>query len=177
VNSQSCLLFALALSVIAFESAATTPAAQSAKPAAGDTRCPLKAADLDALTPYHWEVAQYQADRTFIPDGSIRIDFCELIGKDDRGGMRTGVTVNIARGAHAEAFAKHWRAACANSLMPDARGKVQPVADVPGGQQCVTPNGSSSLYWIESPGRTLHIDPADDAVAKIIPRIMAAAAR
>jgi hypothetical protein len=51
--------------------------------------------------------------------GSVRIDFCELIGSDEKGTMRTAVVVNIARGADAEAFAKHWRAACADSIMPE----------------------------------------------------------
>ena len=79
-------------------------------------KCPLRPADLDNLTAYRWQVAQYKSERPFVPDGSIRIDFCELIGKDDKGSMRTGVMVNIAKDAHAEAFAKHWRAACADSI-------------------------------------------------------------
>jgi hypothetical protein len=73
--------------------------------------------------------------------------------------MRAGVMVNIATGANAEAFAKHWRAVCANSIMPDARGKVQTVPGVPGGQQCVTAKGSSKLLLDrgagpDHPGRT-----------------------
>ena len=187
MNSQRCLMFALVLSVIACNSESaesSSPGAEAAKPAtqvasatAGDSRCPLKAADLDGLTPYRWQLAQYQADRVFIPAGTIRIDFCELIGKDEKGGMRTGVTVNIATGTNADAFAKHWHAACANSLMPETRGKVQPIGGVPGGQQCVTTNGSSSLYWIESPGRTIQIEPGNDDAAKILPKLLAAAAR
>ena len=91
--------------------------------------------------------------------------------------MRTGVTVNIATGANADAFAKHWHAACANSLMSETRGKVQPIGGVPGGQQCVTTNDSSSLYWIESPGRTTQSEPGNDDAAKILPKLLAAAAR
>jgi hypothetical protein len=153
------------------------PADQVPSSASGDgDKCPLRAADLDKLTSYRWKFAQYQADRVFVPNGSIRIDFCELIGTDDKGNMRTGVMVNIARGANADAFAKHWHAACAGSLMPDARGKVEPVPGVPGGQQCVTANGSSSSYWIESPGRTIQIEPLteDAAWAKMFPQLLAA---
>lgn len=191
MNSQRCLIFALVLSLTACTedspassssaSASAGAADQVASPASGDSaKCPLRAADLDTLTPYRWKVAQYQADRGFIPSGSsVRIDFCELVGMDDKGSMRTGVMVNIARGANAEAFAKHWHAACPGSFMPDARGKVQPVPGVPGGQQCVTANGSSSSYWIELPGRTIQIEPEteDPAWAKIFPRLLAAAAR
>jgi hypothetical protein len=151
-----------------------------ARAAGGDGgTCPLRGADLDALTPYRWQVAQYKADRVFIPSGTIRIDYCELIGMNDKGQMHTGVMVNVAKGANADAFAKHWRAACAASLMPDARGTVQPVPGVTGGYQCVTAKGSSSVYWIESPGRTIQIEPENDAVAwpEIFPRMLAAAAR
>ena len=187
MNSQRCLMFAVVLSLTvctgespassASAAASAAPAAQAASPTSGDSgKCPLRAADLDKLTQYRWKFAQYQADRVFIPSGSIRIDFCELIGSDAKGSMRTGVMVNIARGANAEAFAKHWHAACAASLMPDARGKVQPVPGVPGGQQCVTANGRSSVYWIESPGRTIQVEPLTDDVewAKIFPQILAA---
>jgi hypothetical protein len=50
---------------------------------------------------------------------------------------------------------------------------------VPGGQQCVTANGGSSHYWIESPGRTIQIEAenTDAALAKIFPQLLAAAAR
>jgi hypothetical protein len=147
--------------------------------AADPGTCPLRGADLDTLTPHRWAVAQYQANRPFIPNGSIRIDYCELIGKDAKGQMRAGVMVNIAQGAHAEAFARHWHEVCADSLVPEARGKVQPVPGVAGGQRCVTANGSSSFYWIESPGRTIQLQPEDDEVrwAEILPRLLAAAAR
>jgi hypothetical protein len=89
------------------------------------------------------------------------------------------VVVSIARGANAEAFAKHWHAACAGSLMPEARGKVQALPGVTGGQQCVTAKGSSSFQWVELAGRTIQIEPAtDDAEwAKILPQLLAAAAR
>lgn len=160
--------------------ASALPSDQVASQASSDAgKCPLRAADLDKLTPYRWQFGQYKADRGFIPDGSIRIDFCELIGRDDKGSMRAGVMVNIATGANAEAFAKHWRAVCANSIMPDARGKVQTVPGVPGGQQCVTAKGSSSYYWIEAPGRTIQVEPEneDAAWAKILPQLLAAAAR
>jgi hypothetical protein len=190
VNSQRCLLLAFVLSVTACtgesrassssDAAPARPADQVASPASGDSgKCPLRAADLDKLTPYRWQFGQYKTDRVFIPNGSIRIDYCELIGMDDKGRMRTGVMVNIARGANAEAFAKHWHAACADSLVPDARGKVQPVRGVPGGQQCVTANGSSSVYWVESPGQTIQIEPESEGVAwaEILPQLLAAAAK
>ena len=190
MNSQRCLMLALVLSLTACngeppasssaEAAAAIPAGQGASPAGGvGGKCPLRAADLDKLTPHRWQVAQYKADQSFIPNGSIRIDYCELIGKDVKGAMLTGVMVNIARGANAEAFAKHWRAACAGSLMPEARGKVQPVRGAPGGHQCVTAKGSSSFYWIESPAHTIQIEPLTDDVkwAEIFPQLLAAAAR
>jgi len=190
VNAHRCLMLALVLSLTAckseapasssLEAASATPAARIASQASGDSgKCPLRAADLDKLTPYRWQFGQYKADQPFIPNGSIRIDYCELIGKDEKGRMRTGVMVNIAVGANADAFAKHWRAVCANSIMHEARGKVQPVPGVPGGQQCVTAKGNSSYYWIESPGRTIQVEGEDDdaAWAKILPQLLAAAAR
>lgn len=190
-NSQRCLMLVLVVSLTACRgespasssaaAASGVPAGQVASPAGGDgDKCPLRAEDLDRLTAYRWQLAQYQTDRGFIPSGSsVRIDFCELIGKDEKGSARTGVMVNIARGANAEAFARHWHAACADSLMPEARGKVQPVPGVPGGQQCVTANGSSSSYWIELPGRTIQILPLTDGAewAKILPQLLAAAAK
>ena len=189
MNSQRCLMLALVLSLTAFRgesfassspaAASMTPADQVARPASSDAdKCPLRAADLDKLTPYRWQFGQYKTDRVFVPNGSIRIDYCELIGMD-QGRMRTGVMVNVATGAHAEAFAKHWRAACADSIQADARGKVQPVPGVPGGQQCVTASGGSSHYWIESPGRTIQVEAenTDAALTKIVPQLLAAAAR
>jgi hypothetical protein len=163
VNSSRCLMLALVLSLTAGtgESPASSPspaalampADQVASPASGDSqKCPLRAADLDKLTPHRWQVAQYQVDRVFVANGFVRTDFCELIGKDAKGLMLTGVIVHLASGANAEAFAKHWHAACAGSTEPEARGKVQPVRGAPGGQQFVTANGSSRVYWIESPG-------------------------
>lgn len=188
MNSQRCLMLALVLSLTAckgespasssFEAASSAPADQAASAASGDSgKCPLRASDLDKLTQYRWKFAQYQTDRTFF--SSARIDFCELIGMDDKGQMRAGVMVNIATGANAEVFAKHWHSACADSIMPEARGKVQPVAGVRGGQQCVTANGGSSVYWIELPGRTIQIEPLteDVAWAKIFPQLLAAAAK
>jgi hypothetical protein len=191
VNSQRCLMLALVLSLTACKgespassssrAASAMAADQVASPASGDSgRCPLRAADLDKLTPYRWKFAQYQADRRYIPSGgSVRIDFCELIGMDEKGSARAGVMVNIARGANAEAFAKHWHAACAGSLMPEARGKVQPIPGVPGGQQCVTAKGSSSSYWIELSGRTIQIEPLTESAEweKIFPQLLAAAAQ
>jgi hypothetical protein len=181
-------MFALVLSLTACKgvspasssSSEAAPATPAVQVAIGDSgKCPLRAADLDKLTPYRWKLAQYQADRGFIPNGSIRIDLCELVGMDDKGLMRTGVMVNIARGANAEAFAKHWHAVCAESFVPEMRGKVHPVPGVTGGQQCVTPNGSSSYYWIESPGRTIQVEPENDgaAWAEIFPQLLAAAAQ
>ena len=156
------------------------PTVEQAAAAGGDAaRCPLRGADLDALTPHRWKVAQYRADQRLPFDGSIRIDMCELVGIDAKGQMQTGVLVYVATGAQAEAFARHWHAACAGSLVPDARGTVRPVPGVPGGQRCVTANGSASVYWLESPGRTVQIEPLDDDVrwASILPKLVAAAAR
>ena len=190
MNLQRRLMLALVLSLTAGRgelpassssvAAIAKPADQVASPGNGASdKCPLPAADLDKLTPYRWKVAQYQADRVFIPSVTIRIDFCELIGTDDKGLMRTGVMVNIARGAYAGAFAKHWHAVCAESLMPEARGKVQPLPGVPGGQQCVTANGTSSASWIESSAHTIHIEleNEDAAVKQIFPQLLAAAAQ
>ena len=189
MNSHRCLMIALVLSLTvpnadlasssSLAAASMTPADQTARPASSDAdKCPLRAADLDKLTPYRWQFGQYKTDRVFVPNGTIRIDYCELIGMD-QGRMRTGVMVNIATGANAEAFAKHWHAACADSIQRDARGKVQPIPGVPGGQQCVTANGGSSQYWIESPGRTIQVEAenTDAALAKIFPQLLAAAAR
>lgn len=163
---------------------ALTSAAEAPMPAeqaaGGDSdKCPVRAADLDKLTQYRWQVGQYKANLGFIPNGTIRIDMCELIGKDDKGKMQAGVMVNIARGAHAAAFAKHWRDACSGSIMPESRGKVQPMAGVPGGQQCVTASGTSSFYWIESPSQTIQVEGEDDVVpwAQILPKLMAAIPR
>jgi len=141
-------------------------------------KCPVRASDLDKVTQYRWQVGQYQANRSYSPAG-IRIDMCELIGRDAGGNMKAGVMVNVARGATAAAFAKHWRDVCANSIMPDARGKVQPVPGTRGGQQCVTPSGKSSNYWIESATETIQLEPEneDAAWAKILPQLIAATAR
>ena len=63
--------------------------------------------------------------------------------------------------------------------MPDARGTVQPVPGVPGGQRCATANGSSSFYWIESPGHTIQVEPETVGAewATIVPQLLAAAAQ
>ena len=153
-----------------------TPAEQASSVDAA--KCPVRADDLDKLTQYRWQVGQYQANRSFSPAG-IRIDMCELIGRDAKGSMRAGVMVNVARGANAAAFAKHWRDACASSIMPDARGKVQPVPGARGGQQCVTASGKSSRYWIESAAETIQIEAEDEDAgwAQILPRLLAATAR
>lgn len=161
--------------------AAAAPAEQVAARTDDDsTRCPLRAAELDKLTPYRWKVVQYQADRGYIPSaGKVRIDFCELNGMDDKGTARAGITVNIARDANAEAFARHWQAACADSLMPEARGTVRPLPGVPGGKQCVTANGTSSSSWVELPGRTIQIEPLteSDDWPKLVPQLLAAVAK
>jgi hypothetical protein len=185
---QCCLMLALLLALSACTdelpeaspsgAAPLTPAGRAARAAGGDSaRCPLRAADIDKLSPYRWEFAQYQADRGFFANHTIRIDFCELIGRDDKGAMRSGVMVNIASGPSADAFAKHWHAVCADSLMPEARGKVQPVPGVRGGYQCVTANGSSSAYWLEAEGRTIQIEPEDEGAEweKMLPQLLAAA--
>lgn len=189
MNLLRCFVPALVLSLtgattespaFAAPAAGLEPSVEQTAPAGGEAaRCPLRGTDLDALTPHRWEVAQYRANRPFVWDGTIRIDMCELVGRDAKGQMRTGVMVHIATGAQAEAFARHWHAVCAGSIVPDARGTVQPVPGVPGGQRCVTANGSASVYWLESPGRTVQIEPLTDDVpwASILPKLVAAAAR
>jgi hypothetical protein len=165
---------------LAAPAAGRGPSAEQAAAAGGDAaRCPLRGTDLDPLTPHRWELAQYRANQPFAWDGTIRIDMCELVGRDAKGQMRTGVMVHIATGAQAEAFARHWHAVCAGSIVPDARGTVQPVPGVPGGQRCVTASGSASFHWLESPGRTVQIEPLTDDVpwASILPKLVAAAAR
>lgn len=153
---------------------------QTANPANVDAdKCPLRSADLDKLTPYRWRVVQYEADQSFIPsNGTVRIDICELIGTDGKS-VETGVLLNIARGGHAEAFAKYWRDNCSGSVIPEMRGTVQPLSGVSGGQQCVTANGSSSNYWIESEKTTIHILALTDdpVLAEIFPQLLAAIVR
>jgi hypothetical protein len=182
-------VFVLSLAVCMGESSASSsseaapakPADQAAGRGGGDSsKCPLRAADLDKLTPYRWKFAQYRADQSFMPsNGKVRIDYCELIGSDATGKAVTAVMVNIASGVYAEAFARHWNAACADSLNLEMRGKVQPIPGVAGGHQCVTAKGTSSFNWIELPGRTIEIMPLDDEAfwAKIFPQLLAAVAR
>jgi hypothetical protein len=147
--------------------------------AADAAKCPLRGADLDKLTTYRWKVAQYKADQVFIPSVTIRVDTCQLIGWDDKGRMKTGLLVNIARGAHADALAKYWRAVCAESLVQEARGTVQPVPGVTGGYRCVTAKGTSTLYWLESAGQTVQMEPADEPEtwSALFAPLLAAAAR
>ena len=183
MNAQRYLgcAFVLSLTIGGLSVGSAPSAAPADQATAGDSaKCPLRAADLDKLTPYRWKFAQYKADQGYIPSGStVRIDFCELIGSDAKGTAKAGVMVNIATGAHAAAFAKHWHATCAGSLMPEARGKVQPLPGVTGGHQCVTANGTSSSYWVELPGRTIQIEPLTEGAewAKLLPQLLAAAAR
>lgn len=189
VKAHRYFMLAAVLSLTAYRGespGASTAAAAEARPAtlvagaaATDSdKCPLRAADLDKLTPHRWKVAQYQTDRAF-PTTTIRIDFCELVGMDANGRMVTGVMVNVAVGANADAFAQHWRAACAGSIVPEARGRVQRVPGVTGGQHCVTADGSSSFYWLESAGRTIQIEPltVGPEWATLLPQLLAAAAK
>lgn len=64
-------------------------------------------------------------------------------------------------------------------MMPEMRGTVRPIPGVAGGQQCVTADGSSSFYWLESEGRSIEIMAlTDDAVlAEVFPQPLAAMVR
>ena len=185
INSPRCvsLLFALLLAAI---SLASTPAAASGMPAdqvrgtaADADKCPLRASDLDKVTPYRWQFAKYSANVVHIPSVTVRVDLCQLLARDQKGALVNEVMMNVAKGAQAEAFAKHWHDVCAGSLVPAQRGKVQPLPGVQGGQQCVTAKGTSSNYWIEAPGRTVQLELVnDDAEAlKLYPKILAAVIR
>ena len=161
--------------------------AEQAGGSGGDSsgKCPLRAADLDKLTPYRWQFARYQGEHVYTPTigiGGIRIESCQLVGKDAKGAMRAEVVVNVARGANVAAFAKYWRSVCADSLMPDARGKVQPVPGVTGVYRCVTASGRSSNSWLEGPAHTIQLETIDSQgdnvleVEKVLPQLLAAAA-
>jgi hypothetical protein len=51
--------------------ASALPSDQVASQASSDAaKCPLRAADLDKLTPYRWQFGQYKADRGFIRMGA-----------------------------------------------------------------------------------------------------------
>ena len=185
INAQHRLLMAFVVALTASTAATLASSSREIAPAmpyqtaGGDSaRCPVRTADLDKLTQFRWELGQYRANRVFIPT-TMRVDVCELIGKDNSGARRTGMIVNSARGATAQAFAKHWRDACAGSLMPDARGTVQPIRGVTGGFQCVTASGKSSAYWVESAAQTFQLEAEDDAAswAQVIPQLLAAAVR
>jgi len=185
------LLLALVLLPIAAAAShptafATTPAEQAGG-SGGDNsgKCPLRAADLDKLTPYRWQFSRYQGEHVYTPTigiGGIRIESCQLVGKDAKGAMRAVVVVNFARGANVAAFAKYWRTVCAESLMPDARGKVQPVPEVTGVSRCVTASGRSSNTWLEAPAHTIQLETMDSTgeniveVEKVLPQLLAAAA-
>jgi hypothetical protein len=178
---RSVLALVLSLSLgIGVSAAAAAPgpsAGQTPGAAGGDSaKCPVQAADLDKITSYRWKFGRYQTDRVYTPTMTlgIRIDICEMVGMDAKSRMVTGVTMNIAGGAQAAPFAKYWRDVCANSLMADQRGKVQPLPGVTGGFQCVTPKGGSSNYWVESGGRTIQMEAGTDDLVPLVPKLLAA---
>lgn len=171
---------ALSLIVVPERAVASPVGAGQAPAAASATgQCLVTAAALDKVTPFRWTLGRYQTNRAFIPSPVVRIDVCELIGNDAGGAMKTAVTVNVARGAQAQAFAKYWRDVCGNSIMPDARGTVQPISGVAGGFQCVAKNPASSTYWLESPAQTVQVEPQNDAApwAQVMPKLLATIAR
>jgi hypothetical protein len=185
------LLLALILSTIAATGIHPTALAATSLDQAGGSggdnsgKCPLRAAELDKLTPYRWQFSRYQGEHVYTPTigiGGIRIESCQLLGKDAKGAIRAVVVVNYARGANVAAFAKYWRAVCADSLMPDARGKVQPVSGVTGVYRCVTASGRASNSWLEAPALTIQLETMDSAgedvveVEKVLPQLLAAAA-
>jgi hypothetical protein len=190
MNMNRLLLVLILLPIAVAGSQPAAFAATSAEQAGGSGgddsgKCPLRAADLDKLTPYRWQFARYQGEHVYTPTigiGGIRIESCQLVGKDAKGAMRAVVVVNFARGANVAAFAKYWRTVCAESLMPDARGKVQPVPEVTGVSRCVTASGRSSNTWLEAPAHTIQLETMDSAgenvveVEKVLPQLLAAAA-
>ena len=185
------LLLALVLwPIAATGSHPTAFAAMSAEQAGGSGgddsgKCPVRAADLDKLTPYRWQFTRYQGEHVYTPTigiGGIRIESCQLVGKDAKGAIRAVVVVDFARGANVAVFAKYWRTVCADSLMPDARGKVQPVSGVTGVYRCVTASGRPSNSWLEAPATTIQLEAMDGQgenvveVDKVLPQLLAAAA-
>ncbi len=165
---------------------AATPAEQAGGSGGGDSgKCPLRASDLDKLTPYRWQFTRYRGEHVYTPTigiGGIRIESCQLVGKDAKGAMRAAVVVNFAKGVNVAVFAKYWRTVCADSLMSDARGKVQPVAGATGVYRCVTASGRSSNSWLEAPAHTIQVETMDSEgenvleVEKVLPQLLAAAA-
>ena len=190
MNMNRLLLALILLPIAAPGSQPTAFAATSAEQAGGSGgddsgKCPLRAADLDKLTSYRWQFSRYQGEHVYTPTigiGGIRIESCQLVGKDAKGAMRAVVVVNFARGANVAVFAKYWRTVCADSLMADARGKVQPVSGVTGVYRCVTASGRSSNSWLEAPAHTIQLETMDSQgedvleVEKVLPQLLAAAA-
>ena len=175
-------MLALALALITSTVLRVSPsiAEESPQPApqastALASQCPVRAPELDRLTKLRWTVGQYQSNRVFIPSPTIRVDMCELIGRDAGGAIKESVMVYVARGATAATFGKYWREVCAQSLMPEQRGTVQPVPGVPGGLQCTTASGTASNYWVESATQAVQIELGleDAAVMQARPQILA----
>ena len=167
------LTTAAALRVSSSIAEASPPAPQASAANAG--QCPVRATELDRLTKLRWTVGQYQSNRVFTPSPTIRVDMCELIGRDASGAVKEGVMVYVARGATAATFGKYWRDVCAQSLMPEQRGTVQPLPGVAGGFQCKTASGTASNYWVESATQAVQIELAleDAAVMQARPQILA----
>ena len=155
-----------------------TDQVRGAASAADAGKCPIRAADLDKVTPYRWEFSKYDANVVFI-GSMVRVDLCQLLARDQKRAIVDTLIMNVAKDAQAAAFAKHWHDVCAGSLLPEKRGKVQPVPGLTGGQQCVTAKGTTSYYWIESPGRTVQLEllNEDAESLKLVPKILAAVTR
>ena len=168
------LTTAVALRVSSSIAEASPPPAPQAG-AAGAGQCPVRAPELDRLTKFRWSVAQYQSNRVFTPSPTIRVDMCELLGRDASGAIKESVMVYVARGATAATFGKYWRDVCAQSLMAEQRGTVQPLPGVAGGFQCKTASGMASNYWVESATQTVQIELGleDAAVMQARPQILA----
>lgn len=190
MNMNRLLLALILLPIAATGSQPTAFAATSAEQAGGSGgddsgKCPLRTADLDKLTPFRWQFSRYEKEHVYIPTigiGGIRIESCQLLARDAKAAIRAVVVVNFARGANVAAFAKYWRTVCAESLMPEARGKVQPVPGVTGVSRCVTASGRSTNTWLETPAQTIQLEAMDSQgddvveVDKVVPQLLAAAA-
>ena len=179
---QRCLILAVALFLTTAAALRVSSSIAQASPlsapqagAANAGQCPVRASDLDRLTKLRWSVAQYKPNQIFIPSPTIRVDTCNLVGRDASGAIKEGVMLYVARGATAATFGKYWRDVCAGSLMAEQRGTVQPLPGVAGGFQCKTASGTASNYWVESTTQAVQMDLAfeDAAVMQVRPQILA----
>ena len=112
--------------------------------------------------PYRWQFGQLQGRPVFIGGGGFRIDYCELIGKDDKGSMRTGVMVNIAGGANAEAFAKHGALSAPIQSCTKPAARYSRFLPCPAVSNASPQRAARAITGSKSPGRTIQIEGEDD---------------